>query len=341
MDCRLRGGYTDGPMIFRRLLLLSLSTALVAGCFLVPKERKILEPPLIDPPAVTYRTVEVTRGVIEQEVIVTGTYEYTTQYSLSFTYKGGRLERLPVRYGDDVTVGRLVAELEAGTLLTDIELQKIAVERAEIILTKRRVQDDRLDVRLAELDLQAARIRLRDLQTALERRRIYSPIDGRVVYIAPIEIGDFVEPYEVVARIADPGEMLVIYRGGEAGLFKVDYPVELRVGDETYQGVVVMTPATAPARLPESQRNRVFIRPVDVSPEKLERSFIVIRAVIARKENVIVVPRSGVREYQNRYFVHVLENNIRIERPVEIGMETQTHTEILEGLAEGELIILQ
>ena len=115
----------------------------------MPKEKKVLEPPLIEPPAVSYRTVEVTRGTIEHEVIVTGTYEFTTQYSVYFSYKGGRLERLPVIYGEDVVAGQLVAEMEADSLISDIELQRIAVEKAEILLTKRKAQDDRLEIRLA------------------------------------------------------------------------------------------------------------------------------------------------------------------------------------------------
>ena len=45
--------------------------------------------------------------------------------------------------------------------------------------------------------------------------------------------------------------------------------------------------------------------------------------------------------YQNSFFVHVLDNNVRMERQVEIGMETPTNVEIIKGLDEGELLILQ
>ena len=315
--------------------------AAISGCFLFPSEEKVLEPPLIEPPEITYRTVPIARGTIEHELIVTGTYEFTTQHSVYFTYRGGRLENLYVQYAEVVAEGELIAEIEADSLLSDIELQEISVEKAEINLTRRQVDGNRLDVRVAELDLAAARIRLRDLKIALERRRVYAPIEGRVVYLASIRNGDFVEPYQIVARIADTSEMLVTYQGSEAPLFKAGYPVELRIGDETYAGNVVMTPATAPPELSESQRNRVLIKPVDVSVEKLEHSFIVIRAVLAKKDNVVIAPRRGVREYQNSYFVHVLENNVRIERPVEIGMETPTQIEIVKGLSEGELLILQ
>ena len=332
--------YSKAMTRMHQLFLILLSVVLT-GCFLLPKEEQALEPPLIEPPAPTYRTVEVVRGPIEHEVIVTGTYEFTTQYSVYFTYKGGRLQSLQVKYSDDVKRGQLIAEIEADSLLTDIELQEISVDRAEIMLTKRKIEENRLEIRLAELDLKTAQVRLRDLRTALKQRRIYAPIDGRIVYVAPLNIGDFVEPYQVVARVADPTEMLITYGGAEASLFKIDYPVEIRIGDETYSGIVVMTPSTAPERLPESQRQRVLIRPIDTPFEKLERSFIVVRAVLARKDDVVVVPRRGVREYQNSFFVHVLDNNVRMERRVEIGMETPTNVEIIKGLDEGELLILQ
>jgi len=44
--------------------------------------------------------------------------------------------------------------------------------------------------------------------------------------------------------------------------------------------------------------------------------------------------------FMGQSFVHVLEDGIRTERDLDIGITTGTHAEVLSGLEEGELLII-
>ncbi|MFW5684405.1 MAG: efflux transporter periplasmic adaptor subunit, partial [Spirochaetota bacterium] len=63
--------------------------------------------------------------------------------------------------------------------------------------------------------------------------------------------------------------------------------------------------------------------------------------VLAEREDVLVLPKRAVQRYATRRYVHVLVNGVRVERDVEIGLETATEVEIVRGLEEGEEVVLR
>jgi macrolide-specific efflux system membrane fusion protein len=58
-----------------------------------------------------------------------------------------------------------------------------------------------------------------------------------------------------------------------------------------------------------------------------------------KRENVIVIPRMLVNSFANRKFVNVLNDGIREERDIEVGIQNNTEVEVIKGLEEGELLI--
>ena len=67
---------------------------------------------------------------------------------------------------------------------------------------------------------------------------------------------------------------------------------------------------------------------------------VTIKLTLEQKLNTLTVPRSAVRMYMGNKLVYVLEDGLRIEKQVETGIEQGNMTEILEGLEEGELVII-
>jgi hypothetical protein len=62
--------------------------------------------------------------------------------------------------------------------------------------------------------------------------------------------------------------------------------------------------------------------------------------VTDRAENVLIIPRVGLRSYQGRSYVRILDGDVRREVDVVKGIETATEVEIRRGLEEGQKIIL-
>jgi hypothetical protein len=113
------------------------------------------------------------------------------------------------------------------------------------------------------------------------------------------------------------------------------------INKKSYQGTVVMTPADMPHDTPEELRDVVHIDVPDLPEGVKMGDHAQISLILDRREDVIVLPRNLVRNYMGRRYVLVLEDGLKKERDVEIGLETPTETEIMKGLEEGELIIIK
>ena len=324
------------------VLLAALSTALTASCFLLPKEEAILPPPLVEPPKITYRTLTVELNTMERRVVVGGAIVYPTQISLQFGERSGRLKEVRVRLGDKVTAGEELATLDTDTLRLDVERQRIRMRRAELSLERTAALGaDRFQQEMSKLDIQMERLTLKQLETELEKSTLRSPIDGEVVFVTRVIPGEPISARQTVVQVADPRDLLFAYRGTRDDEFSFGRDVTINLRGDTYPGVVVMTPRNAPLDAPKELRDTVLIR-VDTPPESLTRGQTGTASLVTdRRENVIILPSNAVQTYVNRRFVFVLEDGLRIERPVEVGLSTSTRIEIVDGLSVGEEVVLR
>jgi len=317
-------------------LLFSLS-----GCYLFPKEEEVLAPPLVEPPEITYDTTEVKKGTIEKKITGSGTFVSVMQENLFFKNRGGRLKAIHVKLGDEVKKGDVIAELDTGDLENQIEQQKIVLKKARTRYNQVKDQGgDKYSLDLAWYDVELASLALENLERQLEEAILKADAAGTVVYIDNnVQEGDYVNTYQTLVRIADPKQLQLQYSGSNNSDFKVGQEVSVKIGNNTHTGKVVMTPASVPLDAPDSMKDIVRIE-VGELPEEVEMGDSAqIELILDRRENVIVLPRSLVRNYMGRKYVLVLEDGLKKERDVEIGLETATEVEIIEGLEEGELVI--
>ena len=393
-----------------------LAALAAGGCYLFPKEERTLAPPLIPPSEVTYDVLEAARGVIEDKVTGTGSFVAVDQTNHYFTERGGRLKVVHVTYGDDVSRGDVLAELNTAGLRNEIRQQEMVVEKARLIA--RRLEDSyrgghdlalaRLDVELARIDLADAerdlegtrlrlsvdtsdtevRARLSDHESAwrrqqvrlekadialarlqaeiagryaleaaladvalaelklenlgreLEESKLRATLSGKVVYInSRVEEGDYINAYQTLVTVANPQELRLQYSGFNASDFLMGMKVDVEYEDRSYAGEVVMTPATVPFDAPENMKDKVHIR-VDGLPRTVEMGdYASISLVLARREDVIVLPRRVVRSYLGRRYVQILEEGLVKERDVQTGLETPTEVEIVRGLEPGQKVV--
>ena len=323
-------------------LLAALAAALTGGCFLLPREEAILPPPLVEPPEITYRTRIVELDTIERRVVVGGAIVYPTQIALQFGERSGRLKEVLVRLGDEVTAGQVLATLDTDTLRLDVERQRIRLRRAELGLERATALGaDRFLQEINRLDVQLEGLALEQLETELAKSTLRSPIDGEVVFVTRVFPGEPIGARQTVVQVADPRDLLFAYRGQRDDEFSLGREVTINLRGDTYPGVVVMTPRNAPLDAPDEIRDVVLVR-VDAPREELTRGLTGTASMVTdRRENVIVLPADAVQTYVNRRFVFVLEDDLRTERTVEVGLATSTKVEIIDGLQVGEEVVLR
>lgn len=325
------------------VLTAAFLAALLSGCYFFPKEEEVLAPPIKVPDEISYNTVEVKRGTIENVVRCTGTFVSVSQKDLYFE-KGDRLKEIYVNQGDKVKKGELLAELDTESMATDIQLEEIALKRAQIMYEDAKTRYEieggsRKELDLAELDLESEQIKLDRLKAELQRSKLVSPIDGVVVYVSNTKQGEYVNAYQTIVRVADPDKVQLMYSDDKVSSFKLGMKATVQINDKEYEAEVVMTPTEAPADADAQTKNSVQLKITGLDQKvKLGQTAAII-LTLEKKENVIVIPKNLITNFGGRRFVHVLNNGVREERDIEVGIQSSTDVEVVKGLKEGELLI--
>jgi HlyD family secretion protein len=231
-------------------------------------------------------------------------------------------------------------------LLNEVEhdRDKDAVRLAEVELEQARegssLQSEALDFEVADRAQQADRQRLvvSDLERRVRELSVIAPFDGMVATLdiddrqavaanAPLLTVVDLSTYEIEARIPEA-------YADEAGS---GTPVEIEYAGRKYPGSLT---AVSP-EVKEGQVEGTVAFAGGQAPEGLRQNQRVsVRLVLDRRANVLKVPRGPFFESGGGSKVYVLADGLATLRPIRVGAVSVGEVEILDGLAEGEQILL-
>jgi HlyD family secretion protein len=139
--------------------------------------------------------------------------------------ESGRVDKLEVREGDQVTAGAPLFAVDADLQLADLQMQEATLKNAQqaydravtLLKTSAGTQKALED---AEAALRTAQARLNSSQTRLARRKVAAPVTGAVqqVYYRP---GEMVPAGRPVVSLLPPGNIKVRFFVAETALAKV------------------------------------------------------------------------------------------------------------------------
>jgi membrane fusion protein, macrolide-specific efflux system len=326
-------------------ILIFLVVFLLSGCTLLPTEEKFVEPPLVEPPRITYDTEEVVRGDIVKSISVTGSFESLSQQNTYLTDADGRIAEINVGVGDMVSEGDVMMTLVIDNLNYSIKMQEYSLEKTQLNYDRiKKIHDAdgsmEFEFRNAEIDLAMAQLQLDNLKNTRDKSVLYAPISGEVIYMNPIvELGTYISPYIFLFTIADATNIQLQYSSTDSSMssFKSGQTVEVEYDSIVYEGQV-LSAASDPA---SGSTDKVLKVDVKGLPDTVRRGDTAhIKLIIDEVKNVLVIPLRAVKIYSGRKYVQILEDGVKKERDVETGLETSTKVEIVEGLEEGESVIM-
>lgn len=337
------------PTYLSRIRLISvmlLSLFIVAGCALLPQEEEALSPPLVEPAKQRMELAEVVRKDIKQTVEGTAVFEPVRIEYQQFRETGGRVEEVFVAAGDFVNEGDPLIRLTLGNIDITLKERQLAVEKLNIELQNAIRSRDEDEIRIKQLELDIAKLKLAETQSAYDSRHLYASMSGQVVYLADIKPGDTVSEWQTVVNIADPSAMRLFYSGSRnVHQVEVGMDVDVTIGGQTYLGNVVQTPSTAPRVTDENLRRqydeRIYIELEEIPDSVKFGDYADIYIVLKERKDTLVIPSRALRTYMGREYVQILNGESRSEMDVETGVKTATEVEILKGLEEGQVVILQ
>ena len=334
----------------KKIILFAVTTLIIAslfsGCYLLPKEEEALEPPLTKPAEVEYRTQEAQLGEIKKETIIKGNFRPSIEQTLSFEERGGFLSTANGKYGQEVKEGDLLFELDIEGMEMELAIAALNLEKAELNYNRvKQRTSSSYDRRMAEIEMEIRQLAYDKTATEIEKSKLYAPMDGIITYMSNAEIGEYVDAKKTMAKVSSTEALRLMVQGDNASMLEFGDTVyiEVTMGKEKYEfeGEVVLSPFEKPDDMQESfeePTSIIEIEDFDTSKVKINQD-AKITVVEERAENVIVIRRNLIKNYFGRTFVYVLEDGVKVERDVDVGITSNVMAEIREGLQEGDLII--
>ena len=295
---------------------------------------------------VSVRVSPVAKQTVEMDFSANGNFAPARQMNFS-AENSGRVVRILVDEGSYVRAGQTLAVINADQISIDLETAQAGYQSALRDkqryenafktggVTQQQLDHAKLSLENAEARVSQARIRVRDAN-------VRSSING-IVNKRYIEPGAFVSPGTQLFELVDVSKLKlnITVNEGQVARLKVGDKVTVKASvfpDKTYAGTVTFI-------APKSDASLNFPIEIEVAhnPGNQLRAGMYGSAVF-NFENVapvIIVPRTAFvgSVSSNQVFVADNTNTARL-RNVIAGRVVGDQVEILEGLAEGENVII-
>ncbi|MGE4193979.1 MAG: efflux RND transporter periplasmic adaptor subunit [Pseudodesulfovibrio sp.] len=316
------------------------------------------------------KTDTVKRGSVSRVLEATGIVKAQVGAQVKIGAQAtGVLESVPVKVGDRVKKGDLVARIDSRELKARIAEARANLELAQAkldymeknlprkrsLVQKKLEAQDTLDVatqdaQIARHTVASAEAKLRTLQIQLSYTSIYSPIDGVVSQVAAQEGETVVSGLSVsnLITVLEPEklEMWIYVDETDVGRVKAGLPVRYTVDayrDKVFEGEVDRIYPE-----PEIRDNIVYYRTLVkvtadqagfLRPEMTTQCKIVVQT----KDDVLIVPNNALKWVKDRQVCFRVTDPKLEPEEVEptlglVGLET---SEVLDGLSEGDVVATQ
>ncbi|EAK9939377.1 efflux RND transporter periplasmic adaptor subunit [Campylobacter lari] len=276
----------------------------------------------------------------------------------------------------DITKAQLEsakANLESKKIALDIATKQY--QREQKLYTKKATSLENLEnlkntfyalrANVADLKAQTTQleISLKNAQKDLAYTTITAPSKGEIINVA-VEEGQTVNANQntpSIVRLADLSEMEIRMQIAEADINKISVGKKVKFSilnepDKKYEATIssidpantTISDATSNTNLNSNSSTstsavyyyaRVFV--------KNDNNFLRIgmstenEIAIKTENNTLVIPTLAIKSDTSGYYVEILKaNNISVKTPVELGIKDSLNTQILDGINEGDLVII-
>jgi RND family efflux transporter MFP subunit len=314
--------------------------------------------------AAPVKVMKVVRQRISEKMSFTGTIEPWRKQTITPDI-GGKVAQIYVKEGDRVSAGQLLAEMDTETLRLQIKQAEAGAAVTEAAFNDAKKDKERMDRLLKEKavsEQQSEKVKLAFEAAQAQRDQAVSGLNlarhaldvsimkapfGGVIASKNAEVGDVINPmmggfstssgvltlmdFSKVKLVIEvtPNDIGRIRMGQKAILRTPSFP------NRDFEGIVRMVGMTAEA---STKKFRVEI--ATENPDLVLRpgTFGNIHIEVNSREGALAIPQNAILE--NRY-VFVASGNKALRREVTIGLQSTTLVEVLNGIQEGELVIVE
>lgn len=289
-----------------------------------------------------------------KEKYISQTERDADRLTMSRARLGLDLAKAELRLLEKFTYHRKIAQLES-----DIEQTQMALERV-----KRKADADiiqaRADLEAKELEFQQQQSKLSKIEDQINKTRIYAPLDGMAIYATsargswrgneePLDEGQTVRERQELIYLPTAEAMVAEVKLHESSLEKVRPGLPARITVDALPGQSFSGTVMTIAPLPDAQMMwmnpdlKVYTTRIELDERArgLRTGMSCMAEIIVdRYEDALYVPVQTVLRVGGQATVFV-RKGVGIEaRPVVLGLNNNRMVRILEGLSEGEEVLL-
>jgi hypothetical protein len=242
--------------------------------------------------------------------------------------------------------------------LEELTLQKENLERSRKNQESSKISvTNNYDQQIDTVDdsLYVQQLRMEELKEDLEERRIYAGIDGVVSYMKMERVEQFTSSGivssnqvgagqrsvkgETFISIMDMDSMYFTVTGEDAAKFPVGTDVVIRYNNQELKATSVEEPEAAKS---EEEKAYAYLKLETPDPTLGEAAMGYIDLIAQQLNQVLCLPQRVIQTADGQEFVYVLnEEGMKVMQDVRIGAQIDGYVEILEGLAEGDSVIVE
>jgi len=282
----------------------------------------------IDPAAV----IEVSRRNIKKTVSTSGYIKPENETYLSFATTGttgGTVEEIMIKSGDLVEKGQDMVKLEDKQEHLNYLSAKNDYELAKITGSPSQIEEKKLTMEVA-LD-------------KYESKTLKAPFSGKVVDVF-VEGGDFIEGSHDVVYLIDDTSYEVEVSISEVDCLSVEVGQKVEIELDITKGQIFSGKVVEVAEYASAESGVVSVpvtlRMDEVSPYFKPGFSATAEIIVDSVENAIVVPVTAISEGSRNSIVLKVEGDKAAPTQVKTGISDGFYYEIIEGLQDGDKIVV-
>ncbi len=258
----------------------------------------------------------------------------------------GVVEKIFVEEGDVVTTGTPLAQLDTRRLQlevarteTNIKSLNRAFERAQQLMKTKMISPDSYDDAQFSLEREKATLALQ--LHDLEEATIRAPIDGRVT-VRHIKLGNTLSPGGEAFEIKRSALIEAILNVPEKELPKMKVGQYARVSADALEGDLFdgVVDRIAPEVDASTGTFRVTVTILNEADRLKPGMFARVKVRFDSKEDALLLAREAVVVQKDESTVFVVRDGSARKQPVVTGYAMDNSIEILEGLNEGDEVVI-
>ena len=261
----------------------------------------------------------------------------------------GKVTQVFVKVGDYVSAGSVLVqvddELKKAALMSaeaNYEKAKKDYERFQELYKQKSATDAQLDQ--AKLGAAMAEAQYIVAKRQYEDTKIKTPISG-VVTARNVDVGSMVmgaPQATLVANVVDISKLKVKLNVAEKDVFKLKVGDPISVTTDVYPGVTFKGKIeTISAKADDAHTYPVELSVINDKNNPLKAGmFAKVKFTSIENREAVVIPRESLVGSVKNPQVFVVENGVAKLRNLIVGDEAGTNIQILQGLTEGETIVV-